>query len=130
MKRVGPSPLVFTTGIDKIIRSSQAPAQAPPSINDIAPSMTPTTPRLEQLYPLFNLEDYVARQVAPALNEAALMLPRRFDPALAAAMALLDEGADDTTLEGRVLRRARRLLKDQVGLRDLLRMYRSALLQG
>jgi type III secretion protein X len=130
MKRVAGNPIVFDTGVEKIVYGSQDPMPQLPATREVAPALAPMKPRLDQLYPLFNLEDYIARQLGPDVNEAALLLPYRFDIALQVAVELLRESARKDDRDARMRRRALALLNDQVALRDLLRVYRTALLQG
>ena len=117
------------TGIDKIFRADEAVVESGP-ITDISPAFSPVKPRLEQLYAMPNLEDYIASALAPLINEPSLMLPNRFNNALRAAMDELDAVAEEDPRNVRILRRAKRLLDDQVALRDLVHMYRQALLKG
>jgi hypothetical protein len=46
------------------------------------------------------------------------------------AVEVLEEEADEDPRLARLLRRASRLMRDQVALRDLVQMYRCALLKG
>jgi type III secretion protein X len=117
------------SGIDKILHLDDERIDTGP-VAELSPAFSPTKPRLEQLYAQPNLEDYIAAELAPEMYEAGLLMPNRFGRALR-------DGEDELTAEeekdprnARILRAARRLMSDQVALRDLVQMYRSALLKG
>lgn len=130
MKRISVgSSFPMDRGIEKIVRSAGAGVETGPAA-EISPAFSPIRPRLELLYAQPNLEDYMAGQLSPAINEAALLLPNRFNAALHGAMEGLREAAGTDPRNARVLTRAARLMSDQVALRDLAHMYRSALLKG
>jgi type III secretion protein X len=132
MSRIGDrnSPFPMDRGIDKILRREESKEVDTGPAADISPAFSPVKPRLEQLYALPNLEDYLAAMLAPSINEPLLLLPQRFNNALQDAVEVLEEEADEDPRLARLLRRASRLMRDQVALRDLVQMYRSALLKG
>ena len=123
------SPFPMDRGIDKILRSGDETVESGPSA-DLSPAFSPVKPRLEQLFAARNLDDYIASQLAPLIREAGLLMPNRFENALRGGMEDLEALAEDDPRNARILRRAARLMGDQVSLRDLLRMYRLALLKG
>ncbi|RYX93974.1 MAG: hypothetical protein EOO28_16450 [Comamonadaceae bacterium] len=123
------SPFPMDQGIDKIFRSDPVVVESGP-IADISPAFSAVKPRLDQLFAMPNLEDYISSVLAPQINEPSLMLPNRFNNALRAAMEELEAASEEDPRNGRILQRARRLLDDQVSLRDLVHMYRQALLKG
>jgi hypothetical protein len=88
--------------------------------------------RLDQLYAMPNLDDYLIEEMAPAVGEGSLLLPHRFAQGLQAALTLLEREAarDEQKRHARVLQRAIDVLSDQLALRDLLRAYVSALYKG
>jgi type III secretion protein X len=124
------SPFPMDRGIDKILRADEAGDMDIGPVAELSPAFSPVKPRLEQLYAMPNLEDYIASQLAPLLNEPALLLPNRFDKALRTGVESLLAAAEEDTRVARILQRAARLMGDQVALRDLVQMYRSALLKG
>jgi type III secretion protein X len=132
MSRIGDrnSPFPMDRGIDKILRREESKDVDTGPASNLSPAFSPVKPRLEQLYALPNLEDYLAAMLAPSINEPLLLLPQRFNNALQDAVEVLEEEADEDPRLARLLRRASRLMRDQVALRDLVQMYRSALLKG
>jgi hypothetical protein len=124
------SPFPMDSGIDKILRRDEAKEVETGSAADISPAFSPVRPRLEQLYALPNLEDYLAAMLAPLINEPLLLLPHRFNNALNDAVEGLDAQAEQDPRLARILKRAARMMRDQAALRELVQMYRSALLKG
>jgi hypothetical protein len=129
MRRVHTTPFPMDRGIEKILHAEDLGVEGGP-VADISPAYSPLKPRLEQLYALPNLEDYIAGQLAPLILETSLLLPHRFENALRGGVDDLEAEAEEDPRNARILRRAARLMGDQVSLRDLLRMYRLALLKG
>lgn len=129
MRRVGnPSP-ALDRGIEKIVHAEEEKV-APGSVADISPAFSRTRPRLEQLYALPNIEDYLMAQLAPFTGEPALLRPTRFNSVLRASLDALHAAAEEDPRNARILRRAAKLMSDQVALRELVQMYRYALLKG
>jgi type III secretion protein X len=118
------------SGIDRILRRDEGKEVETGPAADISPAFSPLKPRLEQLYALPNLEDYLAAMLAPLVNEPLLLLPNRFNNALRDAVESLDTLAEEDPRLARLLSRAARMMRDQVALRELVQMYRSALLKG
>jgi len=123
------TPFPMDRGIEKILRSNDEVVESGP-IADLSPAFSPVKPRLEQLYPLPNLEDYLAAELAPIINEAGLLLPGRFEKALRDAVDNLLAAEEEDPRSAHVFRRARKIMGEQAALRELVRMYRSALLKG
>jgi type III secretion protein X len=124
------SPFPMDSGIDRILRRDEGKEVETGPAADISPAFSPLKPRLEQLYALPNLEDYLAAMLAPLVNEPLLLLPNRFNNALRDAVESLDALAEEDPRLARLLSRAARMMRDQVALRELVQMYRSALLKG
>ncbi|MBC7599812.1 MAG: hypothetical protein H7238_12455 [Polaromonas sp.] len=130
--RVRPSsttPFPMDSGIDKILRLNDEKIDTGP-VAEISPAFTPVKPRLEQLYAQPNLEDYLTAELAPVMNEAGLLMPNRFNRALMDGQDELRAQEEADPRNARILRAARTLMGDQVALRELVQMYRSALLKG
>ena len=117
-------------GIDKILRADDEKSVETGPAGDISPAFTPVKPRLEQLYSMPNLDDYIANELAPLMAEAGLLMPNRFNRALRDGEDELKAAEEDDPRNARILRAARRLMADQATMRDLVTMYRSALLKG
>jgi hypothetical protein len=124
------SPFPMDRGIDKILRRDETPQVEAGTAGEISPSFSPVKPRLEQLYALPNLDDYLARELAPLIDDPGILAPNRFNNALRAALEVLTEEAQDDPRKARVLRGAARTMKERAALLDLLQMFRSALLKG
>ncbi|WP_194792868.1 hypothetical protein [Caenimonas koreensis] len=130
MSRIQNTPFPMDRGIDKILRLDEDEKVDVGVAGDISPAFSPVKPRLEQLYAMPNLEDYIAGQLAPSLSEPSLLMPSRFNRALREGEQQLELEEEKDPRNARILRAARRLMHDQVALRDLVQMYRSALLKG
>ncbi|WP_048439637.1 hypothetical protein [Caenimonas sp. SL110] len=124
------TPFPMDRGIDKILHLIEDEKVDGATAGDIAPAFSPVKPRLEQLYALPNLEDYLASQLSPLMDEAGLLMPNRFNRALRDGEEELKEDEEEDPRRARILRAARRLLGDQVALRELVKMYQMALLKG
>jgi hypothetical protein len=127
VQRVGSSLFKFDSGIDGIVRGSQA-EQLPSA--EVGPASVAQKSLLDQLYALPNLEDYLWSQVAPEIGEAALLLPHRFWQAVESARERLLSVAAGDARNARVLQRAVAVLDDQSELFGLLQQYRLTLVAG
>lgn len=126
-------PLKIDRGIEKILRASVKRGGERLAVGgQYAPAYSPMRQRLDQLYAMPNLDDYLIEEMAPAVGEGSLLLPHRFAQGLQAALTLLEREAarDEQKRHARVLQRAIDVLSDQLALRDLLRAYVSALYKG
>lgn len=129
MKRLTNSPFPLEHGIDRVLHATEERVE-PGRNAEVSPAQSPLKPRLEQLYALPNLDDYMAAELSPKISDPSLLLPNRFNGALAQAVLTLRAAAAHDTRNERSLGRAARLLADQVALGDLVQMYRSALIKG
>lgn len=130
MSRIRNTPFPMDRGIEKILRSEDESIAESGPVAEISPAFSPVKPRLEQLYPLPNLEEYLNEELRPLPTGASLLLPNRFERALRDAMDALLAAEGEDPRNAHVFRRARKLMGEQASLRDLVRMYRSALLKG
>lgn len=132
MKRVGTgsTPFPMDRGIEKILRANEDDKIECGPVADISPAFSPIRPRLEQLYALPNLEDYLSSQLAPLIGDPGLLLPSRFEKALQEGVASLLASEGEDPRNAHFFRRARRLMSEQAKLRELVQMYRRALLKG
>lgn len=128
--RVRNTPFPMDHGIEKILRVDEERRVDTGTAGDLSPAFSPVKPRLEQLYAMPNLDDYIASQLAPSMTEAGLLMPSRFHRALREGAEELKLAEEADPRNARILRAARRLMGDQASLRDLVTMYRSALLRG
>jgi hypothetical protein len=126
-------PVRIEQGIVKILRAPARRDEERVAVGGrYSPAYSPTRQRLDQLYAMPNLDDYLIEQTAPDILEGSLLLPQRFAAGLEAALALLEreQQRDAMRRQSRVIKRAREVLSDQIALRDLLRTYLSALYKG
>jgi type III secretion protein X len=129
--RIGSTPF-FDRGIESIIRTPESPRL--PDRGDLAPSELAGPAALDELLFAANLESLLDAYVRPTLAERDLLTPQRFRDAME-SVVLYFVGAADTRRRanprvGKTLDGAVQLLTDDIELRDLLQMYRYALLQG
>jgi len=123
-------PLTFTFdhGIEAILRDVEQEASLPAA--EIGPAFSPQKPRLEQLYAMPNIDDFLYAELAPVIAESALLLPYRFWQSVANARMRLAADSAREQRHSRTLNRALAVLDDQRGMFALLQDYRLALVQG
>lgn len=131
--RIGAGPF-FERGIDSITFKAGDIAQGLPEQRELSPADQAQRPQLDQLLALPNLEDFLEEAIRPDLGDRDLLMPARFRQALEGAIATIRQSAENAQSSdpdaAKILNRASRLLNEEVGLRDLLQMYRSVLYQG
>lgn len=131
--RVGSGPF-FDKGIDSITYKTSESLQGLPDPQELSPTDNVQRPLLEQLLALPGIDAFLDDLVKPDFDDRDLLLPTRFREVMDDAMASLKQAAQDRQSSdpdaAKGLSRAIRLLNDEVSLRDLLQMYRSALYQG
>ncbi len=131
--RVGPGAF-FDRGIDSITFKGGEALQGLPDPHELTPADHAQRPQLEALLAQSNTDSFREESIRPELDDRDLLLPGKFRQAMDGTLSTLREavqaqqGQDPDT--AKLLNRAVRLLHDEVGLRDLLQMYRSALYQG
>ena len=129
------SGLVFDRGIDSITYAQQDAQPTLPERGESAPPDVGARAQLSALLGRPSLDDFLHYSPPPQTANRDLLVPARFRERLDNALQQLRDvaaqrqpaGGDD---ELRILNRATRLLSEEVGLRDLVQMYRSALYQG
>lgn len=120
--------------IDRVVRDHGG-SQVMPEFDlqdlfDLAPAEGQPHSQLEQLLALPTIGEYITQALRPRLDSGELMSPTAFRDVLDETLAGLRDVAEQHPPAARALGRLARLLNDEANLRDLLRMYRSALLQG
>lgn len=126
-----PVPLRIDQGIEKILRAPARPADDRATITgNVSPAYTATRQRLDELYAMPNLDDYLIAEMAPLVAEGSLLLPHRFARELAEARERLRKERERQKRHARIFSRAIEVLSDQMDLRDLLQSYLSALYKG
>ena len=131
----GSQSLVFDRGIESITFARDLGDLSLPERAQSAPPEMSVRPQLDMLLERPSLDDGISNMIRPPLVDRDLLVPARFRERLDNALQQLRDvaaqrqpaGGDD---ELRILNRATRLLSEEVGLRDLVQMYRSALYQG
>jgi type III secretion protein X len=132
--------LVFDRGIDSITYAQQDAHTSLPERGESAPPDVGARAQLSALLDRPSINDFLESSTRPQIANRDLLVPARFREGLDNALQQLRDAAaqrqpGDGVAGGgdeqlRVLNRATRLLTEEVGLRDLVQMYRSALYQG
>lgn len=133
------SGLVFDRGIDSITYAQQGGQPSLPERGESAPPDVGARAQLAALFDQPSIGDFLEACTRPQIANRDLLVPARFRERLdnvlqqlrdMAAQRQAGDGAAAGGDELRILNRATRLLSEEVGLRDLVQMYRSALYQG
>jgi type III secretion protein X len=131
--RIGSGPF-FERGIDSITFKGNDSAQVMPDQQELVPAEQGQRPQLEQLLSMPSLDAFLDDLIRPDIEDRELLMPQKFRQAMDGAMAEIGRRAQEMQPNDpettKVLNRATRLLNEEVGLRDLLQMYRSVLFQG
>lgn len=131
--RIG-SGAFFDKGIDSVTYKSGELAQPMPDQQLLTPAERAERPQLETLLAQPTTDSFLDDAICPQFEDRELLLPGKFRQALESTLKTLTQAAQDHHSENpdsaKTLNRAVRLLNEEVGLRDLLQMYRSALYQG
>lgn len=126
-----PPPPRIDEGIEKILRGPVRRSDDRQALtNNYSPAYTATRQRLDDLYAMPNLDDYLIAEMAPLVAEGSLLLPHRFARELSEARELLRRARERKKRHARIFSRAIEVLSDQMELRDLLQTYLSALYKG
>ncbi len=101
-----------------------------PALREIAPLEEAARNNLEVLLAKPNLASFITTHLRPDITDNDALTPVRFNKGLQRACADLAglRPADSETAA--TVQRAQRTLSDETRLRDLVAMYRNALLQG
>ena len=129
MQSLSTAPFNPASGIDKILRQSPSPVFLP-QYRSLQPAEVSERPRLEQLFPLNSINDFIAEQLRPDLLDAGMLAPSLFRAALSETRARLRHLAKANPESSRKLGRLACLLEEEGDLISLLQMYSSALIQG
>jgi hypothetical protein len=135
--RIGSVPF-FHRGIDRVLDAPSSPA-APllpdlPDGFDLAPSAQEQPNAVFELFACNNLESLLDAWVRPAIVRRELLEPQGFRAAIAGAAEAMARAAGIRRYAnprvGKLLDRAGRVLEEEEELRELLQMFRTALLQA
>lgn len=125
----------FDRGIDSIVGTPEGvDVLYLPDTHALAPAALVRSTALDELLAASNLESLLEASVRPELAERDLLSPQRFRAVMNAVLARFARMADARRHAnprlGRLLDSAGRVLADETELRELLQIYRNALLQG
>jgi type III secretion protein X len=124
----------FDRGIEKITFRAMDVVEGLPDLFELTPAERARRPMLDQLLALRNLETFLDESVQPDVDDLDLLLPGAFRQAMERMLATLRQASDRRRSAdpqvARRLDRAVRLLAEEADLRELLAMYRAALLKG
>lgn len=120
----------FDRGIERIVAADELPPAALPSGQSLPPADLGVQAQLDQLLAMPRLDDFLDAALRPDFSQRDILTPARFRQVLDGTATALKALADSEPHLARPLARAARQLQEEAGLRDLLQMYRSVLLQG
>lgn len=118
-------------GIDRVVYGTQVQPNLPDK-----QLLEPTDAATSEVDPLLappSLSDSLDEAIAkPAVSRRDITLPAKFSEALNSALNQLQKAADaaDQPENEKTLKRAVRLVAEEMGHRELVQMYRTALYQG
>jgi type III secretion protein X len=131
--RIGAGPF-FDRGIDSVTYKGGEAIQGLPDQHELTPADHAQRPQLEVLLAQPNTDSFLEESIRPELNDRELLLPGKFRQTMDGALITLRDAVQERQASNpdsaKEINRAVRLLNDEVGMRDLLQMYRSALYQG
>lgn len=134
MARIKTTAPFFEKGIESVTFKGAEQVSGLPELYDLAPSELARQPLTDQLLAVRTFDDFLRETLLPDIDDPELLKPLRFSQTLGELRGNLEtlaksrEANDPDT--AKILRRAVRLLNDEVDLRELLRANRSALYQG
>ena len=133
----GSQGLNFDKGIESITYTRDQADMSLPERSLSAPPDSEIRAQLSLLLERQTLDDAISSSLRPTMVDRDLLVPVKFGQALGGALdriknaaAQRADGGEGSEEQLRVLNRASRLLADEVSLRELVTMYRSALYQG
>jgi type III secretion protein X len=131
--RVGSGPF-FDRGIDLVTTIAQQSVPTLPGQHELSPAGDAQLPGLDMLLSAPSMDSFLDDAIRPDIENRDALTPTRFRQTLDSTLDSIRQAASELHLsdpEGeKVLNRAGRLLAEEVNLRDLLQMYRSALYAG
>ena len=125
--------LVLDRGIETITYARQQNDAPMPERSQALPPEIGVRAQLDQLLQKPSMDSRLDQALRPLIANRDLLLAARFRETLRKLLAQLRKAAGSATKgseRARVLNRAVRLLSDELDLRELEQMYRSALYQG
>lgn len=123
--------LSFERGIDGISHLSRETDHEPlPDRQSLPPASSSAKAHLVDLLAPPDTTRYLNTMLQPSISNPDLLMPATYRATLSKALHELRVAATPTNEHSRQLNRAIRLLTEEIGLRDLAQMYRSALYQG
>ena len=123
--------LSFERGIDGVSHLRREADHDPwPDRQSLPPVSHSVKAHLVDLLAPPDTTHYLNATLQPTISNPALLMPATYHATLTKALQGLRLAATSPNEHSRQLNRAIRLLTEEIGLRDLAQMYRSALYQG
>lgn len=124
----------FEKGIDSVTFKGAEQVSDLPALYDLAPAELPHQTQTDQLLAAPTFDDFLLETLLPEIHDPELLKPLRFSQTLGELRGNLESLAKSLEASdpdaAKAMRRAVRLLNDEVELRELLRANRAALYQG
>ena len=124
----------FEKGIESITFKHAQETEGLPDLFDLPPPDAARRQQLDELLALPTLDSLIDHMLHPSIPDRELLRPQKFAAVLRQLQADFRVRASELQASdpasAKVIQRAAKLLTDEVGLRDLLHNYRSALFQG
>jgi type III secretion protein X len=129
--------LFFKRGIDSITqKTNQKLENLVLDNHELPPAEQGQRPQLDGLLNQPDSNSFLEAKLCPEFEDRELLLPSKFQRALDDSLAFIEQklsekhATDPLDNSSKIMNRAARVLREDSELRDLLRMYRAALLQG
>lgn len=130
--RIGDSGF-FDHGLDEISEAPLGVRPGLPTHGQLSPAEARAAP-LSQLLAPSDIESFLNSVVRPDIPDRDTLTPSRFQQALSTTLDTLVQISDTLHASdpdgAKTVRQAIRVLREDVGLRELVQMYRSAVHQG
>lgn len=124
----------FDRGIESITFKHAQETEGLPDLFDLPPPDTTRRQQLDELLAMPTLDSLIDHMLHPTIHDRDLLRPQKFGVVLRHLQADFRRRAAELQASdpasAKVIQRAAKLLNDELGLRDLLHDYRSALFQG
>lgn len=124
--------LTLERGIERISHlSRETDHQDPwPERGALPPPLRGVKAHLAELLNPPDTTQYLNATLQPAVSNPELLMPAKYHATLARALQDLRAAVDPNRENHRTVNRAIRVLSEEIGLRELASLYRSALYQG
>ncbi len=123
----------FDKGVSLVTTRHEDAIQSLPPRQELTPTDYDDRAMLDRVLALPDMASYLDSAIRPTVGDRSLLSPGRFRNVLESAAQSLAQASRKTgvqTPSTQALNKANRLLLEEMGLRDLLGMYRSLVYQG